>query len=97
MDELGPQNDNPREGGVCNSFIKEYYKVMKSYMVNVNSIQELLKCLNPLMIVPYPWNINRNHSITLRETNNMVKNILNTHKDLTLLCALTVTQCIFAN
>jgi len=35
-------------------------------MMNVDSIQELFKCLNPFMMIPNKWNINKNHPITLK-------------------------------
>lgn len=38
-----------------------------SYMVHINSIQKLFKCLNPLMMVPYARNINRDHPVTLKQ------------------------------
>lgn len=35
--------------------------------MNVNGIQKLLERLNPLVMVPYTGNINRYHSITLKQ------------------------------
>lgn len=34
--------------------------------MNINDIQEFFKCLNPLLMIPYTRNINRNHPITLK-------------------------------
>lgn len=40
--------------------------------MNVYSIQELLKCLNPLLIIPHAWNINRNYPVTLQVKKDMI-------------------------
>jgi hypothetical protein len=39
-----------------------------SYMMNINDIQKFFKCLNPLMMIPYTWSINRNHPVTLKNS-----------------------------
>ena len=41
-------------------------------MMNVYSIQKLFKCLNPLLMFPYTWNIDRNHSVTLYVKNDVI-------------------------
>ena len=38
---------------------------LRSYMVYINSIQELFKCLNPLSIIPYTRYVNRYDTVTL--------------------------------
>lgn len=39
---------------------------LNSHMMNINGIKEFFKRLNPLMMIPYTWNINRNHPVTLK-------------------------------
>jgi len=38
---------------------------LRSYMMYINSIQELFKCLNPLSIIPYTRYVNRYDPVTL--------------------------------
>lgn len=45
---------------------------LRSYMVYINSIQELFKCLNPLSIIPYTRYVNRYDTVTLYKMETLV-------------------------
>lgn len=50
----------------------ESMKSLRSYMVYINSIQELFKCLNPLSIIPYTRYVNRYDTVTLYKMETLV-------------------------